>query len=112
MGRLVCYGASEMSVGTRRHLVNLLWKALRWPRFSPVSLMSHNRTVAGVNLGNLWNEEHVLRPQVEALLGYARDGRIRPRVDRAFPLAAAAEAHRYIHERRNIGKVVLTISGE
>jgi len=30
-------------------------------------------------------------------------------VDRSFPLAEAAAAHRYIHERRNIGKVVLTL---
>jgi NADPH:quinone reductase-like Zn-dependent oxidoreductase len=30
-------------------------------------------------------------------------------VDRSFPLAEAAAAHRYIHERRNIGKVVLAL---
>jgi len=30
-------------------------------------------------------------------------------VDRAFALTEAATAHRYIHERRNIGKVVLTL---
>jgi NADPH:quinone reductase-like Zn-dependent oxidoreductase len=29
-------------------------------------------------------------------------------VDRSFPLERAGEAHRYLHERRNIGKVVLT----
>jgi NADPH:quinone reductase-like Zn-dependent oxidoreductase len=29
-------------------------------------------------------------------------------VDRAFPFDEAAAAHRYIHERRNVGKVLLT----
>jgi NADPH:quinone reductase-like Zn-dependent oxidoreductase len=109
LGRLVCYGASELSVGLRRNIFKVVWKALRWPRFAPLSLMNHNRAVAGVNIGHLWNAESILRPQLEALLGYARDGRIRPRVDRAFPLTEAATAHRYIHERRNIGKVVLTL---
>jgi NADPH:quinone reductase-like Zn-dependent oxidoreductase len=110
VGRLVCFGASEVSVGTRRNMLRVLWKALRWPRFAPLRLMSDNRTVAGVNLGHLWAAEQVIRPQVEALLRYAREGRLRPRVDRVFPLAEAAAAHRYMHERRNVGKVVLSMS--
>jgi NADPH:quinone reductase-like Zn-dependent oxidoreductase len=109
MGRLICYGVSELSVGLRRNPLKVVWKALRWPRFAPLALMNHNRAVAGVNLGHLWSAEQIVRPQVEALLGYARAGRIRPRVDRTFPLEEAAAAHRYIHERRNIGKVVLTL---
>ena len=109
LGRLVCYGASELSHGPRRNLVRVVWKALRWPRFAPLALMSANRSVAGVNLGHLWGAAAILGPQLAALVAYARAGRIRPRVDRAFPLADAAAAHRYIHERRNIGKVVLTL---
>jgi NADPH:quinone reductase-like Zn-dependent oxidoreductase len=109
LGRLVCYGVSELSTGARRNLLQVAWKALRWPRFGPVALMNDNRAVAGANLGHLWDAAQILRPQIETLLGYARDGRIRPRVDRAFPLEEAAAAHRYIHERRNIGKVVLTL---
>ena len=36
-------------------------------------------------------------------------GAIRPTIDRTFPLTAdgAAAAHEYLHERRNVGKVVL-----
>lgn len=108
VGRLVCYGGSEISASARRNLLRVVWKVLRWPRFTPLALMNDNRTVAGVNLGHLWDAETILRPQIDALLGYARDGRIRPRVDRAFPVGEAAAAHRYIHERKNIGKVVLS----
>ena len=37
------------------------------------------------------------------------NGELRAVVDRTFPLtrAGAVEAHQYIHERRNLGKVVL-----
>jgi NADPH:quinone reductase-like Zn-dependent oxidoreductase len=107
LGRLVCYGASELSTGRGRNLLRTVWKALRWPRFGPLKLMSQNRAVLGVNLGNLWDSAHIIRPQVEALLRYAAEGTIRPRVDRAFPFDQAAAAHRYIHERKNVGKVVL-----
>ncbi|HEX9280457.1 MAG TPA: medium chain dehydrogenase/reductase family protein [Gemmatimonadales bacterium] len=107
-GRLVCYGASVLSQGSRRNLVRTLWQLLRFPRFGPLALMGDNRSVAGVNLGHLWKERALLVPQIAALISYAREGKLTPRVDRAFPLAEAAAAHRYIHERRNVGKVVLT----
>jgi NADPH:quinone reductase-like Zn-dependent oxidoreductase len=46
-------------------------------------------------------------PQLAALIGYARAGKIRPRVDRRFRFSQAAAAHQYMHARLNIGKVVL-----
>jgi len=107
-GRLICYGASALSEGPRRNLLKILWQVLRFPRFGPLALMNDNRSVAGVNLGHLWNNRELVEPQVQALLECARAGKLTPRVDRAFPLAEAAAAHRYIHERRNVGKVVLT----
>ncbi len=108
-GRLVCYGASGLSDGLRRNLVKTVWRVLRFPRFGPLALMNDNKSVAGVNLGHLWNDQALLAPQVEALLGYALEGTLTPRVDRTFPLAEAAAAHRYIHERRNVGKVVFVL---
>jgi NADPH:quinone reductase-like Zn-dependent oxidoreductase len=107
-GRLVCFGASGLSEGVQRNLLKTIWRVIRFPRFAPLALMNDNKSVAGVNLGHLWNDQALLAPQIDALLGYARAGQLTPRVDRAFPAAEAAAAHRYIHERRNIGKVLLT----
>ena len=106
-GRLVMFGVSDMVGGPARNLLRVLWRVMRFPRFGPLGLMNHNRTVAGVNLGHLWTERALLEPQLQALVDYARAGRIRPRVDRSFRFSEAAAAHHYIHERRNIGKVVL-----
>jgi putative PIG3 family NAD(P)H quinone oxidoreductase len=39
-------------------------------------------------------------------------GRIAPVLDRCFPLEAAAEAHRYMEQNRNFGKVVLKLEHE
>lgn len=36
-------------------------------------------------------------------------GRITPIIDRIFPLAQAAEAHRYMEENRNFGKIILEV---
>jgi len=106
-GRLVCYGASGLAEGRTRNLVKALWGLIRFPKFGPLALMNDNRAVAGVNLGHLWSEQALLAPQMKALLDYARERKITPRVDRSFSFAEAAAAHQYIHDRRNIGKVLL-----
>ncbi len=45
---------------------------------------------------------------MEMLLSELRAGRLRPVVASTFPLERAADAHRFIQSRQNIGKVVLT----
>ncbi|MFO7567908.1 MAG: zinc-binding dehydrogenase [Enhygromyxa sp.] len=44
--------------------------------------------------------------RIAALVGA---GQLRPVIDRVFPLAEAAEAHRYLDRREQFGKVVLSI---
>lgn len=41
------------------------------------------------------------------VLGWVRAGRLRVRIDRTFPLAQAAEAHRYLASRQSTGKLLL-----
>ena len=47
------------------------------------------------------------RPDLAELLALVAAGTLRVHVDRTFPLADAAAAHRYLEERRNRGNVVL-----
>ena len=44
---------------------------------------------------------------MQVLLQGVAEGWVRPHVDKTFPLARVGEAHTYIEERKNIGKVVL-----
>lgn len=106
-GRLFCYGVADMAPGERRSVFRALRTLWATPRFHPIRLMNDNRAVCGVNLGHLWNEERLLAPQMEALLAHAVAGRIKPRIDRVFPFSEAADAHRYIQARKNVGKVLL-----
>ena len=39
------------------------------------------------------------------------DGRVRPIIDRVFPLRDAAEAHRYMEADKNFGKIILDVAG-
>ncbi len=106
-GRVVLYGFSAMAGSGR---LGALLEVLRvpWLHFNPLRLISANQGVLGVNLGHLWHVGDEVRRWGEQLLRYYEQGHLRPHVDRTFPLAEAAAAHRYIEERRNTGKVLLT----
>jgi NADPH:quinone reductase-like Zn-dependent oxidoreductase len=108
LGRLVIFGLSAAAPGERRNV----WRAFRaWmdtPKFNPLSLINRNRGVFGLHLGHLWDERRQLAPLMDMILTELRGGRLKPVVARTFPLERAADAHRFIQSRQNIGKVVLT----
>jgi synaptic vesicle membrane protein VAT-1 len=108
LGRLVIFGLSAAAPGERRST----WRAFRaWyatPRFNPMSMINRNRGVFGLHIGHLWDERRQLAPLMEMLVSELHAGRLRPVVARTFPLERAADAHRFIQSRLNIGKVVLT----
>jgi NADPH:quinone reductase-like Zn-dependent oxidoreductase len=107
VGRLVAYGFAILTSGERRNLISLARQAVGVPVLTPIGLMSRNRSISGVNIGHLWERAAMLREELDALIGLWRAGKIKPRVDSVFPFADAAQAHRRITERRNVGKVVL-----
>jgi NADPH:quinone reductase-like Zn-dependent oxidoreductase len=108
LGRLVLYGVSSLAAKERRSLWHAGWTLLRMPVFRPLSLMNHNRAVLGLNLGHLWEETRQLGEAMNLLLQELAAGRLRPVVAKTFPLERAADAHRFLQSRLNIGKVVLT----
>lgn len=109
LGRLVFYGMSEAMPGGRRNWPRAALAWLRTPRFHPLSLIQPGIGVFGVHLLHLHAREEILRGNLERILGQVTSGELRAVVDRTFPLTreGAVAAHRYIHERRNLGKVVL-----
>jgi synaptic vesicle membrane protein VAT-1 len=106
-GMLVAYGFANMAAGEKRNLFHVAINYFKVPKFSPMSMMDHNRTVAGVNMGHLWREVDLLNGQMSALLALYRDGKIKPTVDKVFKFEEAAAAHRRMHERKNVGKIIL-----
>jgi synaptic vesicle membrane protein VAT-1 len=107
-GRLVAFGFANFARGERRNPARVAAQALATPLITPLQLMVHNRTVSGVHLGRLWGNAASLREEFRAVLALWEAGRIKPRIDAAYPFTEAAAAHRRILRRQNVGKVVLT----
>ncbi len=108
-GRLILFGFASAAPGKNvsplavaRTLGRVPWFAL-----NPIRLMNDNKSVGGVNLGRMWDQQDRVSSWMAELLEWLAAGRIAPRVDRVFSFAEAAAAHHYLHDRRNLGKVVL-----
>jgi NADPH:quinone reductase-like Zn-dependent oxidoreductase len=70
-----------------------------WGRLDLRHVYSKNLRIVGTNLGSI--------DELRTLLGYVLDGRLRPVIDRAFPLSDARAAVQHVLDRNNKGKVLL-----
>lgn len=70
-----------------------------WGRLDLRHVYSKNLRVMGTNLGSL--------PEFRTMLEHLADGRLRPVIDRAFPLSDARAAVQHVLDRRNQGKVLV-----
>ena len=103
------FGISSAATGKTRSLGALLRLAVTmpWFAFTPVSLMNQNKGVFGVNMGHLWGESERVAGWMEVLLRYYQEATIRPVIAARYSFAEAADAHHYLQDRKNLGKVVL-----
>ncbi len=109
-GRLVIFGFSAAAGPSgKRSLWRGVKALLQTPRFHPLKLMPENIAVIGVHLGHMGARAGMLRGELEELFRMYAAGQIKPVIGKKFPLEQAAEAHRFIHARQNIGKVILTV---
>jgi NADPH:quinone reductase-like Zn-dependent oxidoreductase len=111
-GRLVMYGYAESESAGGRNipavvagLVRAPFATLPW--WKSLAVLNENKGVFGLNMLSWWKREgldRVLEPLAAELDAGAYD----PVVGGSFPFDRAADAHRFIAERKNVGKVVLT----
>lgn len=109
-GVLLLYGLSSAAPAMSRQWLTAAWHYLTSPLFPAMKLMNENKGVHGYHLGRLIPEKELMRREMADLVKLWQDGRINPVVDKVFPYSQAAEAHRYMQEGRNIGKVVLSFA--
>ena len=108
-GRLIAFGASEAGGGDRREIGKVLKMVATTPILHPLPLMRDSKSVIGLNMLTLWDSKGSLDEFIQPLRELMEQGVIEPVVAEAFPIERAADAHRYLGERKNIGKVVLTL---
>ncbi len=110
-GRLVMYGLSEAQDEKGRSLRKAVSSMVRapfatMPWWKSLQMMNENKGVFGLNMLS-WMDREGLDRITEPLLPEVESGRINPVVAESFPFDRAGDAHQYIADRKNVGKVVL-----
>jgi len=111
-GRLVMYGLSENSDNGVRNIPATLKSLAKMPLatmpwWKSLMMMNENKGVFGLNMLSWWDREGNLDRLTEPLMADLEAGRLQPVVAEAFPFDRAGDAHEFIAQRRNVGKVVL-----
>ena len=111
-GRMVMFGLSEASKSGSRSVPAALRSLLAMPLatmpwWKSLSMMNENKGVFGLNMLSWWDREGNLDRLTAPLLAGLEAGTIEPVVAEAFPFDKAGEAHEFIAQRRNVGKVML-----
>lgn len=107
-GRLVVYGFSSIAgPGGKRNPVRAARAFIETPRFNPMKLIEKNVAVIGVNLGGVIGKASLFESELDEVFRLYSAGKIKPVIAKIFALDQAVAAHHYIHERKNIGKVLL-----
>ncbi|GAA6619493.1 hypothetical protein NUACC26_053060 [Scytonema sp. NUACC26] len=77
-------------------------------------VMSKRLRLQGTTLRSRSIEQKMILTQkfAKQILPFFADGRLKPLIDRSFKLKEVAEAHRYMENNSNFGKIVLTIASK
>jgi NADPH:quinone reductase-like Zn-dependent oxidoreductase len=109
-GRIGFFGASTLSDLGGSNIISKLFGLVKFffslPRWSPLALMDVNRGVFGLNLARMWNDDR-LNAMLQTMVDGHKEGWVRPHVDKVFAFDQVMDAHMYIENRQNIGKVIL-----
>jgi NADPH2:quinone reductase len=113
LGRLVLYGLASAMSHRKRNWFRALWAWAQTPRFDLYNLIGRNIGVFGFHLALLGSKETAIAEAFTQIIDRVVGGRFAPVVAERFPLSqqGAIAAHEFLHERRNIGKVVLVPDG-
>ena len=107
-GRVGAFGFSPAGTGPKRSYLKILPKFLKMPSFSPRDMMMKNKGAFGFHLGMIRERKDLVAEYGKVLFDWLEDGTIDPVIDSVFKLEQESDAHQYIGDRKNFGKVLLT----
>lgn len=114
LGRIVHYGAASMT-GESRSLANMFktwWKCLS---INSLEIISENKSVSGYHLGFLLNTPSFMATatkDIDTLLKMWSEGKIKVQIDSQFGFSKVGEAMKKMHQRLNVGKIILKPDSE
>ena len=102
-GRIVLYGAASM---TGTNVLGKLGMVAGFGLYHPVQFMMSSKAMIGVNMLRIGDDRpHVLKRCLNEVVQLMDQNILSPKVAKVFKIDQLAEAHNYMLNRKNIGKV-------
>lgn len=103
-GRLVCYGAAEMS--SSANIFSIAFKAIQFGIYHPFQFMMNSKSLIGVNMLKIADgKPHVIKRCLDNVVRLVEEGVFKPQGGKIFKADDIAEAHKYLETRQSVGKV-------
>ncbi len=108
-GKLVVYGFHTMMPrkGGKPKWLKLAADFLRTPRFNPLDLTMHSKSVLAFNLSYLYDRTDILDYAMTDLMAWLNDGSITAPPVTTYALDDVAQAHKDIESGQTTGKLIL-----
>ncbi|CAH1163559.1 unnamed protein product [Phaedon cochleariae] len=115
MGKYVLYGSSNVVTGETKSFFSAARSWWQVDKVSPLKLFDENRTLCGFNLRHLMYQQHgegYVKQTVQSVFKLFQEGKIKPLLDSTWALEDVVEAMQKMHDRKNVGKIILDPSME
>ncbi|XP_035986653.1 synaptic vesicle membrane protein VAT-1 homolog-like [Fundulus heteroclitus] len=112
LGTYILYGASNMVTGETKSFFSFAKSWWQVEKVNPIKLYEENKVIAGFSLLNLLFKQggcNLVKSVMDKLLSLYKQKKIRPLVDSLWALEEVKEAMQRIHDRGNIGKLILDV---
>jgi synaptic vesicle membrane protein VAT-1 len=108
LGRLVQIGGTSIRLN-KYNPISLLRAYRSLPKATIRDVLRRSRGFMGLHVGYLMSKSDLLRPMWNQMIEVCENHKLKPIVETKaiFPMSLAGEAHEYIDNRKNIGKVLL-----
>ncbi|XP_071172762.1 synaptic vesicle membrane protein VAT-1 homolog-like isoform X2 [Mytilus galloprovincialis] len=110
MGKYVLYGSSNIVTGETKSFFSFAKSWWQVDKISPIKLYDENKCIAGFQLRHLvfkQGQYQYVKQVMEQLFKLYNDGKIRPVIDSAWALEDVGDAMQKLHDRKNVGKIIL-----
>lgn len=110
LGKYILFGSSNVVTGETKSFFSFAKSWWQMDKISPIRLYDENKTIAGFHLRQLifkQNRHEYVKNIVETLFRLYNEGKIKPVVDSCWAFEDISEAMQKMHDRQNVGKLLL-----
>uniref|UniRef100_A0A8D9ACM5 Synaptic vesicle membrane protein VAT-1 homolog-like n=1 Tax=Cacopsylla melanoneura TaxID=428564 RepID=A0A8D9ACM5_9HEMI len=115
LGKYILYGSSNVVTGETKSIFSVAKSWWQVDKVSPIKLFDENKTLGGFNLRHFLHHQNgsaVIHTVYDKVIDLWKKGTIKPIIDSTWALEDVHEGMQKMHERKNVGKIILDPSLE